>query len=54
MIQFESSFDAEKKIWSGRKVKQIYNSKLSIGELIRSILQRNPKKIGQVSQRSRW
>ncbi|CAD7089736.1 unnamed protein product [Hermetia illucens] len=48
MIQFESSFNAEKKIWSGRKVKQIYNSKLSVGELIRSILQRNPKKIGQI------
>ncbi|CAD7089735.1 unnamed protein product [Hermetia illucens] len=48
MDQLESSFNAEKKIWSGRKVKPIYNPKLTIGELIRSTLQRNPKRIGQI------
>ncbi|CAD7089738.1 unnamed protein product [Hermetia illucens] len=49
MIQLESIFDAEKKIWSGRKVKPLYNPQLTLGEAIRSILQRNPKKIGQIS-----
>ncbi|CAD7089737.1 unnamed protein product [Hermetia illucens] len=48
MNRLESSFDIEKKIWSGRKVKQLFNPKLTIGEAIRSILLRNPKKIGQV------
>lgn len=50
MNQLESNFDAKKKIWSGRKVKLVYNPKLTIGEVIRSTLQRNPKKIGQVSE----
>ncbi|XP_037920264.1 luciferin 4-monooxygenase-like [Hermetia illucens] len=48
MNQLESNFDAKKKIWSGRKVKLVYNPKLTIGEVIRSTLQRNPKKIGQI------
>lgn len=45
----ESSFNAETKIWSGRKVKPIFNPKASLGQIIHRTLQVNPNNIIQIN-----
>lgn len=46
---YRVKFDEKEKIWSGLDFPPLYNSKVSLGRVILSALERNPKKVLQVS-----
>ena len=45
----KTTYNPNTKIWSGPTVHPIYNTKLSLGQLILSVLRQSPSKITQVS-----
>lgn len=49
MLEIDTKYDAEAKLWEGPKIKQLYNPKLSIGQVILNMLTLHGPKIAQVS-----
>lgn len=46
---FHTEFDEKKKIWSGLEVPCLYDSKVSVGQVILNAMFVNSSKIAQVS-----
>lgn len=45
---YQSNYDSELKLWSGRQLLPMYNPKVSFGEIIFRALLNNPSRIAQV------
>ena len=45
----KTQFDSKTKIWSGRKVKSIYNPDISLGQILYRTLQLNPSNVIQIN-----
>lgn len=45
---YQTDFDAENKIWSGRKIVGPLNPNITVGQAVLWVLQGSPNQIGQV------
>jgi len=43
-----TTFDSDKKVWSGAKISPTFNPKATVGHVLFYMLDRNPKRIAQV------
>lgn len=49
MLEIGTKYDPDAKLWEGPKIKQLYNPKLSIGQVILNMQTLHGPKIAQVS-----
>lgn len=49
MLEVDTKYDPDLKLWEGPKIKHLYNPKVSIGQVILNMLSLHGPKIAEVS-----